>query len=319
MEVASSTNSKVKVIGLFAAIAALVIILHVVTGGKLLTGSNLLNILAAMTVPTIIATGFAFVFGSNVTDLSPGSMVILCATVAGVSGNAFGIPAMLVLGILAGIACGTLNFTIFRVAKIPPWIAGLGMTMVYESLVGWYSSIRVARGSTTVMLEAEHRTLGVEPYIFIVLVITIVAGYIIYNHTTAGINLRAAGCNEQVAQIMGINATKALIICGCIAGAFFGFAGVIKESYGAMCNAMTGLSSLSTTFQPLAAVLLAKALSKNVNYMIGIPIGTFIIIFVFNVLTLLGVPSGTFQEACLGLVVIIFGMLAQRDVKGVVK
>lgn len=319
MENVSTAGSKIRVVCLFAVIAAAVVVLHVVTGGKLLTGSNILNIFAAMTVPTIIATGFAFVFGSNVTDLSPGSMVILCATVAGVTGNAFGIVPMLLFGIAAGVACGALNFTIFRIARIPPWIAGLGMTMVYESLVAWYSSIRVARGSTTVMLESEYRTLGVEPYIFIVLIITVVAGYIIYNHTSAGINLRAAGCNEQVAEIMGLNTTKALIICGCIAGAFFGFAGVIKESYGAMCNAMTGLSSLSTTFQPLAAVLLAKALSKNINYMIGIPIGTFIIIFVFNVLTLLGVPSGTFQEACLGLVVIVFGMLAQRDVRGVVK
>ena len=146
-----------------------------------------------------------------------------------------------------------------------------------------------------------------------------VAGYIIYNHTTAGINLRAAGCNEQVAETMGINATKAMIICGCIAGAFFGFAGVIKECYASYCNAQSGLSSLGTTFQPLAAVLLARALSKKINYMLCVPIGTFIIVLVFNVMTLLGVPSGTFQEACLGMIVVVFGIFAQRGVEGVVK
>ena len=321
MNTTSATAKKVnsKVIIVIVAIVAVLAVLHVLTGFKLLSGTNLLNLLSSMTVPTILATGFAFVFGSNVTDLSPGAMVILAATVAGVSGNALGIPMMIVLSIAVGIGMGALNFSIFRIAKIPPWIAGLGMTMVYEAIVGWYSSYRVSQGLTTVMLNDNARVIGMTPYIYIVLAITIVAGYIIYNHTTAGINLRAAGCNEQVAGIMGINVTKSLIICGIIAGAFFGFAGCVKEAYAGFANAQSGLSSLSTTFQPLAAVLLAKAISKYVNYMIGIPIGTFIIVLTFNCLTLLGVPSGTFQDACLGLVVIVFGLLAQRGVKGVVK
>ena len=68
-----------------------------------------------------------------------------------------------------------------------------------------------------------------------------------------------------------------------------------------------------------AAVLLAKALSKNINRIIAVPISTFIIVVIFNVLTLLGVPSGAFQEFLLGSVVIIFAVFAQRGVKGVVK
>ena len=318
MKSAKKNNlSTVKVIIL---VVAVLIVLHFITGGKLLMPSNILNLLSSMTVPAIMAIGFAFVFGSNVTDLSPGSMVILAATVAGIAGEAgLPVPVMVILSILTGIVCGGLNFSIFRFAKIPPWIAGLGMTMVYEAIAGYYQSIRVSNGKSVVTLSGKYTALGSVPYIYVILAVVIAAAYIIYNHTTAGINLRAAGCNEQVAGVMGINVTKSLIVCGLIAGAFFGFAGCMKESYAQFTNPQTGLSSLSQTFQPLAAVLPGKALSKNINYMIAVPIGSFLIILIFNVLTLLGVPSGTFQEACLGLVVVLFGMLAQRGTKEVVK
>lgn len=313
-------NVNKKLIGTAAVIAVVVIALHFVTGGKLLTPGNLLNVLGSMTVPAIMAIGFAFVFGSNVTDLSPGAIVILAATVAGVCGEAdLGIPVMILLSVLTGVACGVLNYSIFRFAKIPPWIAGLGMTMVYEAIAGYYQSVRLANGKTVVTLPSNYTILGTKPYIYIVLVLVIAAAYIIYNHTTAGINIRAAGCNENVASVMGINVTRSLIICGVIAGAFFGFAGCMKECYATFANPQTGLSSLSTTFQPLAAVLLGKALSKEINYMIAVPLGSFLIILIFNILTLVGVPSGTFQEVCLGLVIVLFGILAQRSAKGVVK
>jgi ribose transport system permease protein len=151
------------------------------------------------------------------------------------------------------------------------------------------------------------------------MIICIIIAYIIFNNTTVGINIRATGCNEQVSKTMGINVSKTLILGGVIAGAFLGIAGVVKESVSIFTPAQGGLTSLSTVFQPLAAVLLAKTLSKFINRMIAVPISTFIIVLIFNVLTLLGVPSGTFQEFLLGSVVIIFSIFAQRGVKGVVK
>jgi hypothetical protein len=40
---------------------------------------------------------------------------------------------------------------------------------------------------------------------------------------------------------------------------------------------------------------------------------------IFNFLTLMNVPSGTWQETVLGISVIIFGVLANRNTKEVVK
>ncbi len=321
-------NSRLIVI--VVAIVAVLVILHFVTNGILLSPDNLVILFSNMVVPTIICIGFTFIFACNITDLSPGAIVLLTANCAGIIGNAIntsknpGSPAvailMMVIGCIAvGIVCGLVNFTIYRVTKIPPWIAGLGMTMVYEAIVGIYSQMRAAQGLQVEFLDDSNRALGLSPWIFIVLILCVIVAYIIYNHTTVGINIRAAGCNEQVSATMGINITKTLILGGVIAGAFLGIAGVVKESVSIFTPAQGGLTSLSTVFQPLAAVLLAKTLSKFVNRIIAVPISTFIIVLIFNVLTLLGVPSGTFQEFLLGSVVIVFAIFAQRGVKGVVK
>lgn len=318
-KMSSLQQSKMKMIIAVVVIIAVLVVLHIITGFRLLSISNLKIILSSATVPTIIALGFTFVFVCGITDLSPGAVVLLTATVAGVVGTNHSIPVMIVASIIVGICCGLLNFTIFRVSKIPPWIAGLGMTMVYEAIVGYYSSVRVAQGLKVAVLPDDKRMLGTMPGIYVMLIISVALAYIIYNHTTLGINLRAAGCNEGVSKAMGINVTKTLICGGFIAGMFFGLAGIVKESYASFVNAQSGLSSLSTVFQPLAAVLLAKTLSKYINRIIAVPISTILIVLIFNVLTLLGVPSGTFQETLLGVIVILFGIIAQRGVKGVVK
>jgi ribose transport system permease protein len=79
------------------------------------------------------------------------------------------------------------------------------------------------------------------------------------------------------------------------------------------------LQSITTIFTPLAAYLLAKALENVFNIIIGAVISAVLITSIFNVLTLLGVPSGTWQQVVMGGSVIACGILSQRRYEGVVK
>lgn len=165
----NSKKSKNKIIIIAVVVVAILIVLHIITGFVLLSPSNLLILAGNMAVPTIIALGFTFIFACNITDLSPGAIVLLTANCAGIIGNACGspvaaIPAMLVGCIAVGVACGFINFTIYRVSKIPPWIAGLGMTMAYEAIVGIYSQARANKGLQVEFLRDENRILGSQPW-----------------------------------------------------------------------------------------------------------------------------------------------------------
>ena len=146
-----------------------------------------------------------------------------------------------------------------------------------------------------------------------------VISYIIYNHTTIGINIRAAGCNENVAKTMGINVSKTLIIGGIIAGLFFGIAGVVKESVSIFTPAQGGLIiSFHCVPATCSSTSCKGTFQKYQPYYCGTDQYIYYRCYLQRTDTL-GVPSGTFQEFLLGSVVIIFAVFAQRGVKGVVK
>ena len=301
-------------------IAVLILIFfNILCGGSFLKPANINSIIMHAVVPSFIAWGYCFIFAFGFMDLSIYSAVILCAYVAGEFGNAIGIPGILLGGILAGVVLMSLNFNIFAWTKIPSWIGGLGMCLIYEAVAAYYSAACVAEGATVVLLEENYRTLMSAPYVYIILVLGFILAYIIYNRTSLGFNVRAIGSNEKVARGMGINVRKTLILTGLVCGIFIGIAGALQISYVGRIFPMTGLSSLSSIFQPLAAVLLAQVLEKRINIIISIPFCAVFIYACFNLLTMLKVPSGTLQEAALGGSVLLFGIIAQRGYKGVVK
>lgn len=300
------------------AIAAL-IVLNVIAGGKFLTVANIRTILVNASAPTFIAWAFVFLFASGFTDLSLGAAIIVVANVAGTFGNMFGYFGLVVSGLLTGAILMTINFCVFQFTKIPSWIAGLGMTMIYEAVAFFYSKQRLDAGLRVVSLENEYRALGRAPLVFVVMAVGLVLAYVLYNRTTVGLNIRAVGGNQAVAHIMGIPMARTVVFSGVIAGIFVGMAGFIKESFAASVPAVSGLSSLSVTFQPLAAALIATALARRINVTVGALIGTVFIMAVFNLLTILGVPSGTWQEVVLGVSVIVFGIVANSRNTEVVK
>lgn len=79
------------------------------------------------------------------------------------------------------------------------------------------------------------------------------------------------------------------------------------------------MGSLSGIFKSLAVILIAGSFSRIYNDAVGCVIGAFIVAGLFNVLTLMGVPSGTGQDVCLGMVVLVCGILSSLGYKGVMK
>ena len=303
----------------FAAFILLLIVMNMATDGKFLEPSNLKTIAVNASVPTFTAWAFVFIFASGFIDLSLGAVIVLAANVAGTFGNQFGFVGLVVTGLAAGVLLMTLNFTVFQVTKIPSWIAGLGLTMVYEAISSFYSEQRLEMGLRVVELESQYRSLGRAPLAFVVVLLGLVVAYILYNRTNIGLDIRAMGDNQAVARNMGIKMAKTVILSGVVAGIFVGAAAFMKESFAGTVNAVTGLASLPQTFQPLAAALLSQALSKHINIIVAVIASTLFVMAIFNFLTLMNVPSGTWQETVLGISVIVFGVLANRNTKEVVK
>ncbi|MGN0734149.1 MAG: ABC transporter permease [Emergencia sp.] len=305
--------------GIIIVFIAACIIFNSVYEGKFLNLKNISLIVSHAIIPAFVGWGLCFIFACDYTDMSIGAVIVIAANVAGLGGMNFGYPGVIIGGIGAGILLLTFNFIVFVTTNIPSWIAGIGLAMVYEALAVFYSNLMISTGSTLPQLPDELRLLAKAPYIYIVFFIGLVLAYIIYNRTQVGINIRALGSGIKVSQNMGINIKKTLICVGVICGIFVGIAALLNESYNARLTAKSGLTSLAMIFQPMAAVLLAQVLQSKINIIIAVPICSLIVYTIFNMLTIAGVPTGTWQEAVLGAIVIIFGVIAQRKETGVVK
>jgi ribose transport system permease protein len=145
------------------------------------------------------------------------------------------------------------------------------------------------------------------------------SAYFLYHRTSLGLNCRAVGGNGAVASAMGIDRRKTVLRGAVVAGVFIGLAAVVQISYNGKVYSASGLGSLATIFRALTALLLAQSCERIVNIPVGILFSSFVVTSVFNVLTLFGVPSGTWQEVFLGFIVIAGGMLSHLRYKGVVK
>ena len=308
-----------KILLIVAAIIIICVVFNHVYDGKFLTVSNISILISHAIMPAFVAWGLCFVFACEETDMSLGGVIIIAANVAGLLGMQFGVIGVILGGILAGMLLVIFNYVVFIVTKIPSWIAGIGLAMVYEAVAVFYSNYMLATGGTLPQLQNELAIMAKAPFIYIVFALGFVIAWTLYNRTQVGMNIRALGSGRKVAQNIGIDVKKTLLCVGIICGFFVGCAAFLYESFNARMTAKIGLTSLAMIFQPMAALMLAQVMQSRINITIGIPICSILVYGIFNMLTIAGVPSGTWQEAVLGSIVIIFGVIAQRNVEGVVK
>ncbi len=313
-------KNAIELIIIVGIVIVLCVVFNLLTNGSFLTRTNLRTLLIHAILPCFMAWGLMFVFACDFTDMSLGAISIIAANMSGLLGlTSLGYFGIIIGGIGTAMALCLLNFLIFAKSGIPTWVVSIGMVLVYESVAILYSNSRISNGLTIAQLPEQLRKLSASPYVFIVFGIGFVIAYFLYNRTTYGYSVRALGSGQKQAESMGIKVFKTLVLTGLVVGLFVGFYSFLSESYNARVTAKTGLTSMILVFQPLAALMLAQVMKSRINIVIGVPIATLLIYAVFNVLTLLGVPSGTLQEAVLGLVIIVFAVLAQRRQKKVVK
>ena len=301
---------------------ALLVFMNAVCGGRILNISNLNSVVIHAANTIFVSWAFCFVFAADYMDLSIFSVVILASFAGGELGNRIGMAGVLIGAVAVAVGCMFINFIVHAKSGIPSWIGGLGMCMIYEAIAAAYSSAMIKMGTRVVQLKSEYRGFAQAPYAYILLTAGFVFMYLIYNRTTIGLHIRAIGNEPAVARAMGIDFTKTILLTGAACGVLVGLAAAVNISVAGQVSAQTGLTSLSSMFQPLASVMFAQIVSqidKRINLVAAVPFCTFLIYIIFNVLTMLGIPSGTLQNVALGVIVLGLGIIANIKTKGIVK
>lgn len=111
---------------------------------------------------------------------------------------------------------------------------------------------------------------GVVLISFVTFLATFITLQLLLYRTNLGVALRACMENPALAQTLGVNVSRMLLLSWFIAGATAGVAGALMPFY-QMCNVFTGTYYLAEMF--------CASIMGGLDYLIGAPIGSFILGF----------------------------------------
>lgn len=124
------------------ALAALIIIFNIASGGKMVTSSNFQNLISGNAYVLVLALGMLMVIVIGQIDLSVGSVAGFASMVMAITARQFNLPwyvAILVALVIGMIAGAWQGFFLSRLG-IPGFITTLGGMMIFRGGVIWISN-----------------------------------------------------------------------------------------------------------------------------------------------------------------------------------
>src|SRR6185437_10935225 len=143
-------------------------------------------------------------------------------------------PAMLI-AILAGGAIGLGNGLLISFAKLPPFIATLGMMTVVRGITDILTNAVVVFGPPSEMGPNNFGVIGLGsvagiPVALVILIVLSSLAYFVLSRTRLGRYTYAIGSNQEAARLSGIPVQQYLLAVYVILGLLTGLAGVIAVS-----------------------------------------------------------------------------------------
>lgn len=311
----------------WAAVLVLVLAVAIFTaikGTRFLSGTNLVNILRAMSSLTIFAMAATVSMAPDGFDMSAATLGTFCAYVFASLCLWFALPlwAALLITILFAMVMYLLTMFLILVCKIPDMLAtcalqfvhqGLGLAYTGGSAVsaglggpGWFAALHGGDSSALAPgWSTGARAIGQDPWIYIIMIICVVVCWVLLERTKYGRYLYAMGGNKTAAKLSGINVKKMRFMAGVFAAIFIAVGGAIVCSRN-MAAQINGCDSM--LMSSLAAVFIGRSVggAEKPNAL-GTVIGALLICTLENGLTMCGVayyvlPAVKGAVLCLALI-----------------
>ena len=290
-----------------------------------LSWQNFSNVLTRSSANGIMAAGMTFVIITAGIDLSIGSMLAMTGMLGSItmlllgggtwvgicSGEhvAMSVPAMLAgtfAGILLGGLCGLFNGLCITRLKLAPFIVTLGTMSIFRGV-----SYILNDGKPFAISDYTYLDTGtflhIPSSLWILFLVLLGSGFLL-KYTKFGRYVYAVGSNPSTAFHAGINVDRILVSVYTLMGVLTGLAAMIYSSRSSSAQPSAGLSM---ELDVIAAVIIGGCSpSGGKGTMTGTLIGTLLISFLRNGLTLLNV-STNLQLIVIGLI-IIFAVTADQ-------
>ncbi len=265
------------------------------------------NVVTQATVLGILSFAQAFAILLGFIDLSLLGVMSFSAT-TGLILIRMGCPVVLAIPVilLVGFLIGTLNGVLIAKLKAVPLVETLAVKL---TLLGAFLVITSGRAITN--LPASYKWFGQGrisgvPVLPIILVVTFIIIYIVWNWTPFGRCLFAVGGNPEASRISGIKVDRVVILAFASSGLLAGLAGFLLSAY---TGAVTSTFGISYDMNNIAATVIGGvACSGGVGTVQGVLGGVLLLTVILVGLDILGVSS-YYVQMINGLIIFIAVLL----------
>ena len=276
-------------------LVVLIAIMAIISNGKTLSRTNVVNTLLQSSMRGVASVGQAFVILTAGIDLSVAGVGLMSAMLGttmmtpklwqNLVGYSMSPLVVLPLMLLAGAGWGAINGLSVSRLRIPPLIVTLSMWQI-----SWAAAYFISKGGSIRLVPEQLGFIGMGsiggvPVPVIMFIVVAVIAYFILKHTTFGQSVYSVGGNPVTAWLSGINVRTVLLWAYLISGLLAGLTGVISAARNVAAS-MRSLGGLE--LDTIGAVCVGGvSLAGGKGNMIGVAIGVIIIGIINNAMNVL--------------------------------
>ncbi len=291
---------------------ALALLILIITFSMLspffLTAGNVSNIFTQITINVCLATGMTFVILIGGIDLSVGSVMALCAVVAGTVLKIEGLPTNLAIllalltSIGVGTLCGLINGAISSLWGVPSFIVTLGMLNIARGAALQWTDARSIYEFPDAFNEFGTASFLGMPMLFLVSLVMVIMAWFVLTRTVFGRIIYAIGNNEEAVRLAGHNVLWYKILAFTLCGAAVGVGAILYMTRLTVASPILGVSF---ELNAIAAVIIGgTSLAGGRGSIIGTLLGACIIGVLANGLVLVGVGDFVQQMITGGVIIL---------------
>jgi ribose transport system permease protein len=270
--------------------------------------SNVKNILTQITINLIMATGMTFVILIGGIDLSVGSVLALCAMVAGLVLKSqslpvpFAIAAAALTSVVVGMTCGLINGFVSSFWSVPSFIVTLGMLNIARGAALEVTDARTLFEFPNMFNDFGTATLLRIPAIFLVALAFVLFGWAVLTRTVFGRLIYAIGNNEEAVRLSGHNTFIFKVAAFVISGLTVGIGAII---YMARLTIASPILGTGFELNAIAAVIIGgSSLNGGRGSLIGTFLGACLIGVLADGLILIGIGDFVRQMITGGVIIL---------------
>lgn len=303
-------NVLVNKIGVYL-IVALFMLIGILVSDRFLTVSNLMNVVEAVALLGIVATGVAFVtYSAHFADMSVPVIMALAGLIS-VETIRFGLLVSIICGLLAGLVIGAFNAFVIGKLKANPIIWTLAVSFLFAGFIRWiyggtqiYPDVKAAgsaAGEQFIGL-ARINVFGKIPLMVLVMVLVMIAGQFLLKKTSFGQQLKIVGSNRDVAQMSGINVSRCVGTAFMLSALTSSIGGIFLAS---LAKVGAYYNGEGYDFNAVTAIVLGgMSLAGGRGSISGVLGGVLSLGLISNLMTLIGVDTFS-QKIAKGVIFII--------------